>query len=130
MNFERFTEIAEEELLLLPDYVFKDLNGGIIADEKEYLHPAAQSNDLYIMGIYSRDRIMGKRIILYYGSFVRILHDADESVYSKRIRSTIRHEILHHLESQAGLYGKGTLVEEDRQRMIRYFTAYGKKPKV
>ena len=130
MNFERFTEIAEEELLLLPDYVFKDLNGGIIADEKEYLHPAAQSNDLYIMGIYSRDRIMGKRIILYYGSFVRILHDADESVYRKRIRSTIRHEILHHLESQAGLYGKDTLVEEDRQRMIRYFTAHGKKPKV
>ncbi len=128
MNFERFTEIAEEELLLLPDYAFKDLNGGIIADEKEYLHPAAQSDDLYILGIYTRDRILGNQIVLYYGSFVRLLHNADESVYRDRIRSTLRHEFLHHLESQAGLYGKGTLVEEDRQRIIRYFTHHGKKP--
>ena len=125
VTFERFTEIAEEELVLLPDYVHKDLNGGVITDEKEYLHPAAVDDDLYILGTYSRSGIMGNQIVLYYGSFIKSFGDADDETYRTQIRGTLRHEFLHHLESQAGLYGKGTLVEEDRNRMIKYFVRKG-----
>ena len=50
IDFDRFTEIVEDEIKLLPSYVFEDLNGGVIVDEKAYLHPKRLADDLYIMG--------------------------------------------------------------------------------
>ena len=121
MTFDEFTAIAEEELKKLPPYVQNDLNGGVVADTGTYLHPARLADDLYILGTYSTDPIMGKQIVLYYGSFRTILGNADENTYRRQIRETIRHEFLHHLETQAGLFGKGTLIEKDVEKMGRYY---------
>lgn len=121
LTFDDFIRIMEEEVGLLPGYVHEKLDGGVLADSDVYLHPQRLADDLYILGTYSVDAVFGKRIILYYGSFTATLGDASESVYRDRIRETVRHEFLHHLETRAGLYFKGTLIEEDARRMQDYY---------
>lgn len=129
MTIERFTEIAEEELARLPGYVHEELNGGVIIAPEIYRHPARLADDLYILGIYSSDPVLGKQIVLYYGSFVITIGEQEtEEPYIKQIRDTLRHEFLHHLETRAGLFGRGTLVEEDENRMRKYFLAHRKTP--
>lgn len=69
--------------------------------------------------------MLGKQIVLYYGSFLATLKNAGETAYRRQIRETIRHEFLHHLETQAGLFGKGSLVEADWKAIGRYFKSKG-----
>ncbi len=106
---------------LLPDYVYDELNGGVLVDVNSYLHPARVADDLYILGTYTSDHILGKQIVLYYGSFAATMGGSSKEAIRQQIRATLRHEFLHHLETRAGLFGKGTLVEEDREQMRRYF---------
>lgn len=120
-SFDQFTEVMEEEMRDLPDYVYKELNGGVLADKNVYLHPGRLADDLYILGTYSSSHIMGKQIILYYGSFVRTMRYASDEAVRRQIRETLRHEFRHHLETRAGLFGQGTLIEEDDKRMRKYY---------
>ena len=124
MTFDDFARIVKEEVDLLPDYVHEKLDGGVLADSDAYLHPGRVADDLYILGTYSVDPVFGKQIILYYGSFVSTLGNAPESSYREKIRETVRHEFLHHLETRAGLYYKGTLIEEDARRMREYYKSH------
>ena len=109
---------------LLPEYVFEELSGGVLVDAGTYLHPARVADDLYIFVSYSADPVFGKQIVLYYGSFAAVLGDSSESAYREKIRETVRHEFLHHLETRAGLYSKGTLAEEDAIKMQEYYNAH------
>ena len=124
MTYDRFAEIAQEETALLPDYVYEDLTGGVLTDPSVYLHPGRVADDLYILGTYSSNSYMGKQIVLYYGSFAAVLGNAGEDRYRARIRETVRHEFRHHLETRAGLSKKGSLVEEDEERMMKYYLAH------
>lgn len=125
LSFEDFIRILNEEVEALPEYVHDKLNGGVLADSSVYLHPGRVADDLYIFGTYSVDPVFGKRIILYYGSFTAVLGDSSESAYRKKIRETVRHEFLHHLETRAGMYSKGTLAEEDAIKMREYYKSHG-----
>ena len=125
MSFDDFADIVDDEMNLLPDYCYDELNGGVVVDEAAYPHPARQADDLYILGTYSADPVLGRQIRLYYGSFRACIRDNPESM-QRQIRSTLRHEFLHHLEARAGIYGKDSLAEEDRQNMIRYFERHKK----
>ena len=127
MTLDEFAEIVEEEMELLPKYVFDELNGGVLVDEKAYPHPARMAEDLYILGTYSSGGILGKQIVLYYGSFALTMGGSGEQNIRRQIRETLRHEFRHHLETKAGLFGRGTLVEEDRNSMIRYFMRHREK---
>ena len=122
MTFDEFENTVREELELLPDYVHEELNGGVLVDAGVYLHPARLADDLYILGTYSSGGIFGKQIVLYYGSFMQVMGYAGEKVIREQIRATLRHEFLHHMETRAGQFGKGTLVEEDRERMMKYYS--------
>ena len=121
IDYDTFADLVEEEMNLLPDYVYEELNGGVLVDAKTYLHPARVSDDLYILGTYTSDHILGKQIVLYYGSFAATMGGSPEEAIRQQIRATLRHEFLHHLETRAGLFGKGTLVEEDKENMRKYF---------
>ena len=125
VSFDEFEELVKEELQLLPEYVHRDLNGGVLIDPAAYLHPARIEDDLYILGTYTHGGIMGKQIVLYYGSFAAAMPGAGAEAVRMQVRGTLRHEFLHHLETQAGLYWKGTLIEEDRDNMIRYYMRHG-----
>lgn len=124
LSFEDFIRILNEEVEALPEYVHDKLNGGVLADSSVYLHPGRVADDLYIFGTYSVDPVFGKQIILYYGSFTAVLGDSSESAYRKKIRETVRHEFLHHLETRAGMYSKGTLAEQDAIKMREYYNSH------
>ena len=126
IDFEDFARIVMEEVDILPEYVHDALNGGVLVDSSVYLHPGRLADDLYILGTYSVDPILGKQIVIYYGSFISTLQNASESVYREKIRETVRHEFLHHLETNAGLFSKGSLVEDDDRKMMEYFKSHRK----
>ena len=121
LTFEDFARIVMEEVDILPEYVHDELNGGVLVDSSVYLHPGRVADDLYILGTYSVDPILGKQIVIYYGSFVSTLQNEPESVYRDKIRETVRHEFLHHLETRAGLLTRGSLIEEDDRKMMEYY---------
>ena len=124
LNFEDFARIVKEEVDILPEYVHDELNGGVLVDSDVYLHPGRVADDLYILGTYSVDPILGKQIVIYYGSFIASLGNASESVYRNKIRETVRHEFLHHLETRAGLFTRGSLIEEDDRKMMEYYKSH------
>ena len=126
ISYDRFCEMAESEAQLLPDYVHEELNGGDLTDPSVCMHPGRVADDLYILGTYNVHPVMGRQIVLYYGSFKAVLGEADENAYQSRLRETIRHEFRHHMESRAGLRKKGTLIEEDDERMRMYYRSHGK----
>ncbi|MBQ6321907.1 MAG: metallopeptidase family protein [Lachnospiraceae bacterium] len=120
MTYDDFEQIAREEVALLPPYVFDELTGGVLVDPKAYLHPRRVADDLYILGTYSTG-YTGKQIVLYYGSFMATMGNRSREEIRAQIRDTVRHEFRHHLETRAGLFWKDTLIEEDRNRMLRYY---------
>jgi len=122
LTYDEFEQIVREELSLLPDYARDHLSGGVLIDPAAYLHPARVADDLYILGTYSTGSYMGSQIILYYGSFMAAMGSASLEAIRFQVRETLRHEFLHHLETRAG---EKTLVEEDRDRMIKYFMRHG-----
>lgn len=121
ITYDAFDRIVQEEIALLPEYVHHDLTGGVLIDPGTYLHPARVADDLYIMGTYSTGGITGKAIILYYGSFMATMPNASEETLRLKIRETLRHEFLHHLETMAG---EKSLVDEDVDRMIQYLKSH------
>ncbi len=127
MTFDEFADIVDDEMNLLPDYCYDELNGGVVVDEAEYLHPARRADDLYILGTYTSDPVLGKQIRLYFGSFRACVADSPTAM-KLQIRKTLRHEFLHHLETRARIFGKESLAEEDRQNMIRYFDRHKDSP--
>ena len=115
---EMLDEIADK---LLPE-LYRKLNGGILLDRGLRYHPCALNNDLYILGVYVRDNL-GKRIILYYGSFVRVFKDKSKEEIYYHLEKTLRHEVLHHNEYLAGC---NDLVFYDDKRIEEYLRSHGK----
>ena len=93
-----------------------------LVEERRKLSPDSVADDLFILGLYKWGGL-GKQVTLYYGSFVEILGDADQETYRAQIRETLRHEFRHHMETRAGEFGKGSLLEEDMKRRERYLEA-------
>ena len=94
-------------------FFFAELNGGILLLEDTVLAPEALDEDLYTMGEYCEDPLMGSYIVLYYGSFAEICQDMTEEEIREEIRATLLHEFTHHLESLAG--ERGLELEDERE---------------
>ena len=86
-----------------PDAFFQDLDGGIQLEEEALSDPDFPPGEMYIMGEYIHD-LLGRYILLYYGSFAALLSDEDEEVWKDEIFATVAHEFTHHLEETAGLH--------------------------
>ena len=106
-------EIAEE----LPAEIYKDLNGGIILLPQVKLHKKSVDDDLYVMGEYRNERISGRYIIVYYGSVEKLYGNFSRNRLKNKLRSVIKHEFVHHLESMAG---ERHLEIEDERKLSEY----------
>ncbi len=106
-------ELAEE----LPPEVFRDLSGGINLLSAAKRHPEAGNGMLYILGEYIFDPKLGRRINIYYGSFEKMFPNADEDQMRERLRETLRHEFVHHVE---GLAGENDLAVDDMIKLAEY----------
>ena len=54
------------------------------------------------MGEYCHD-MLGRYIVLYYGSFAALLPEEDEEGWKDELFATVAHEFTHHMEETAGL---------------------------
>ena len=115
---EMLDEIANE----IPAAFFERLNGGVALLEECKEHPQSQG-DLYIMGEYSVQHGLGRRICIYYGSFMRVYANAPEDVLRRKLRELLLHELTHHLESLAG---ERDLVVQDLINLAEYHRTHQK----
>ena len=89
--------IAEE----LPREFFKDLNGGILLLPEACQDHGDKARGIYTMGEYVHDE-MGRYIVIYYGSFVKLCKNLSPEKLRKELKETLIHEFRHHIESLAG----------------------------
>jgi len=100
------TEIILDELAReLPEAFYKELSGGIILVSEEKKSPVKGAESLYILGEYHRNRNLGRYVVIYYGSFMRIHGYNERGAFKEALRKTLRHEFRHHMESLAGERG-------------------------
>lgn len=107
MTAREFAEAAEREWSLMPKPLLKEISGGLIVMASDKHMPGSRAT--VVLGEYQRD-LAGRRVVLYYGSFLSILGDCDRQSWLAQIRKTIRHELRHHIEDLAG---RADLARED-----------------
>ena len=121
MTYEECGRLLDEIADELPIELYRELNGGIILRDESRLHPYAQHNDLYILGVYVRDNL-GKCIKIYYGSIIRVFPHKTLDEYREILRRTLVHEVRHHNEYLAGA---DDLLYYDDEQISRYLERNG-----
>lgn len=111
LSIDEVYDILDEVYNELPEQLFDGLNGGVLLLEDEVPDPDA-GPDVYIMGDYCHDE-MGRYINIYYGSFAALFYDEDREVWVDELRTTLRHELTHHVEGLAGERGLEYRDEEE-----------------
>ena len=108
-SYEQVGDWLEEISAGFPDAFFDQLDGGI------------QLEEMYIMGEYCHD-LLGRYIVLYYGSFAALLAEEDEETWKDELFATVAHEFTHHMEETAGLHA---LDDQDAEFLRRAREEYG-----
>ena len=122
ISIEEMEAMLDEIAGELPSEFYKDLNGGIILLPEEKLHSQSQQNDLFIMGEYYHGGNLGRYIVIYYGSFLRIYGQLNRDQLKEQLKHTLKHEFRHHLES---LGGERDLEIVDAQDIAKYLNGKG-----
>ena len=94
ISIDRFEEILSDLAEEIPQSFYEELNGGIVVEPGYLLHPEDRNGTLYVMGKY---------IVMYYGSFKRAYRHMDEDELTEEMRKVLRHEFRHHVEGRAGV---------------------------
>lgn len=116
-TYEEIYQLMNGLLDEIPEPFFKELNGGVILLECEKHSPyELDGKPLYIMGEYVRSSL-GKQIILYYGSFKAVYPHHSSVKIREKLKKTLIHEFVHHLE---GMAGKRDLEKQDETQLTRY----------
>ena len=115
LTIDEVYDIVDELAAELPPALFDSLNGGILLLEDEVPDPEA-GEDIFIMGEYCWDEL-GRYINLYYGSFAAVLYDEPREVWVDELRTTLRHELTHHVE---GLAGDRSLEVKDMLQLMEF----------
>ena len=102
-TYQQMGDWLEEIAGRFPEAFFEDLDGGIQLEEKALPYPDFPPGEMYIMGEYVHD-LLGRYILLYYGSFAALLDEETEKGWKDEIFATVAHEFTHHLEETAGLH--------------------------
>jgi protein-tyrosine-phosphatase len=112
VSFEEAGKMLDEAAEALPEEIFKSLNGGV-----NLLPDTRESGDgRYTMGLYHND-VMGRRVEIFYGSFVRLYGDIPPEEFRAHLVSTLHHELTHHIE---GLAGDRTLERWDEEQTAQW----------
>jgi len=87
----------------LPEAFYSELNGGVmlLEDTVRRREPGV-SVPLYTLGTYHVDRVLGRYIEIYYGSFAAVHGHLPHEDFRSKLRDTLVHEFTHHLENLAG----------------------------
>ncbi|NLJ58357.1 MAG: metallopeptidase family protein [Tissierellia bacterium] len=113
VSIEEVQVMLDEIVGEFPPELFKDLNGGILLLPQVKLHKKSIEDDLYVLGEYRNERISGRYIVVYYGSLNKLYANLSRKRLKFKLRSIIKHEFTHHLESLAG--ERHLEIEDERQ---------------
>ena len=118
VSMERAQELLEELVQEIPGEYYIELNGGVNLSPAVRMSPAAQNDDLYIMGQYHKSSHLGRNLSQSITALLQrsTLH-LSEGFWKKKLRETLRHELTHHLESLAG---EKDLEIEDARKIAGY----------
>lgn len=118
MSLDEFVRTLDDLVQSMPAELFRYLNGGVNVSEKAPLSDISREDQpQYVLGHYHHQRVMGRWITLYYGSFEKVYGGATESFVIAEMERVLRHEIRHHLENLAG---ERDLEEEDIKQARAY----------
>ena len=117
-TIEEINEMLDEIAAELPEGVFRELNGGVSLLDETKVSDKDPEGGLFTLGEYRRDQ-MGRYIVIYYGSMIRVYGHSTHKKMRKHLRDVLTHELTHHLESLAG---DKSLEAEDEMDIIDYFS--------
>ena len=105
LTFDQAGELLDRLAEEFPPALFEGLNGGINLLEEAAPDPDFPEGEMYILGEYC-DGLLGQYINLYYGSFAALAEkeDWDGGVWTEELRTTLSHELTHHMEARSGLH--------------------------
>ena len=102
MDFHSFSSLADEMVERIPPELLQGLNGGIVV-RREARRRADDPPGVYLLGEYVQDPVLGAFIVLYHGSFRRVLGGSPPEQWARELWDTLRHELRHHVEARAGV---------------------------
>ena len=85
--------------------------------------PDFPEGEMFILGEYCND-MMGRYINLYYGSFAALARqeDWDRETWEAELRTTLSHELTHHMEQRSGLHA---LDDRDAEELEQWREEFG-----
>lgn len=108
LSFEEAGRVLDEAVEALPEGIFRELNGGV-----NLLPDTKKSDDgRFTLGLYHND-LMGRRVEIFYGSFLALYGELPDSEFREHLVATLHHELTHHIE---GLAGDRTLEHWDEEQ--------------
>ena len=122
LTIDEVNDILDNMADSFPEALFDGLNGGVNLLEDTVPDPDFPEGEMYILGEYCDD-LLGKYINLYYGSFAALAEkeDWDRDTWLEELRTTLAHELTHHLEALGGLHG---LDDRDALELERWRAEY------
>lgn len=105
LTFDQAGEVLDALAEGFPEALFNGLNGGVNLLEEAVPAPGFPAGAMYILGEYCDD-LLGRYINLYYGSFAALAEqeDWDRRTWEEELRTTLSHELTHHMEARGGLH--------------------------
>ena len=101
LTFDEARDFLDDAIDALPSEIFGDLNGGILLLPDTI--PSNDGTNRWCLGQYSvQPRGLGRYITIHYGSMVECYGHLSATEFQERLRDTLHHELIHHLESLAG----------------------------
>jgi len=116
LTIDEVNGLLDEMAEAFPAALFEGLNGGVNLLEEAV--PDPELPEVYILGEYCDD-LLGNYINLYYGSFAALAEqeDWDRATWEEELRTTLSHELTHHMERRGGLHA---LDDRDAAELARW----------
>jgi hypothetical protein len=123
LSIDEVNDLLDDMADGFPEVLFDGLNGGINLLEEAVPDPEFPEGEMYILGEYCDD-LLGNYINLYYGSFAALAEkeDWDRDTWVGELRTTLSHELTHHMERRGGLHA---LDDRDAEELEDFRREYG-----
>ena len=123
MTIDEVMDFLDETAEQFPPALFDELNGGVNLLEDTVPDPDFPEGEMFILGEYCND-MMGRYINLYYGSFAALARQEnwDRETWEAELRTTLSHELTHHMEQRSGLHA---LDDRDAEELEQWREEFG-----
>lgn len=125
LTYEEAGDLLDRLAEGFPPELFRGLDGGVGLVEDAMEDPEFPSGEMYIMGEFCDD-CLGRYINVYYGSFAALAEKEDwtRQDWEDELRTTLSHELTHHMEGLGGLHG---LDDRDAEELEEFRASFARE---